>query len=503
MAQPNVIIIMTDQQRADLSRREGFPLDTTPFSDALAARGTWFDRAYTSMPTCAPARVSMLTGRYPSATHVRTNHNIQDAFYTRDLFDVFRGLGYTTAMCGKNHSHLTPERVDWWYECGHLGIDDPDRTADERAFDDFLREKTHFHMWPEATPFPVECQIPYRLVSRAQGWVDSVKDQPFLLWLSFPEPHNPYQVPEPYYSMFAPDGRRGEAFADGHASDHAPGCECFAPTEKGFKYQFCRESFIKAFPDYEEQIPRARSNYLGMLRLLDDQIQRFTGFLEEKGLLENTILVVLSDHGDFVGEYGLLRKGPELPEPLVRIPLSFTGPGIQSSDESHAAHVSIADVMPTLCEAVGAPLPDGAQGRSLWPMLTGQPYPEAEFASVYSEHGFGGLYYTEQDDLDPASDGLTASRDGQWGAFDCLNSRTQCGQMRMVRKGHWKLTFDMEGTGRLYDLSSDPRELTDLYRQPETAEKCRELLEDMLTWRLRVEDPLPLPRQRYVMKKGD
>ena len=343
--QPNVVIIMTDQQRADLARREGCPLDTMPFCDSLAARGTWFNRAYTTMPACAPARVSMLTGRYPSATRVRTNHNIEDAYYGKDLFDVFRENGYVTALCGKNHSHLSKDRTDWWYECGHLGIDGEKRTEQEKAFDEFLKT-THFHMSPTASPFPVECQIPCRLVSRAQEWVHSVQDKPFLLWLSFPEPHNPYQVPEPYYSMFAPQ-------------DLPPVAGPEALETKGFKYQWCRQSFIKAFPDYEKTLNRARSNYMGMLRLLDDQIRRFVEFLGNQGLMENTILVVLSDHGDFVGEYGLMRKGPELPEALTRIPLSFTGPGIVPNDPANAAHVSIADIMPTLCEAVGATVPDG------------------------------------------------------------------------------------------------------------------------------------------------
>lgn len=373
---------MTDQQRADLSRREGFALDTTPFLDSLATRGTWFNRAYTSMPACMPARVSMLTGRYPSATRVRTNHNIQDAYYDEDLFDIFRGLGYTTGLCGKNHSHLTPDKVDWWYECGHLGIEREDRTDEEKAFDAYLKQ-THFHMSPDPTPFPLECQITYRLVTQAQRWVDSIVDrpQPFLLWLSFPEPHNPYQVPEPYYSMFPPKDLP------------SPGPDAESLDTKGFPYQWCRESFVKAFPDYEKHFARARSNYMGMLRLLDDQIKRFVGHLEDTSVLDNTILVVLSDHGDFVGQYGLLRKGPELPECLVRIPLLFSGPGVRPADAAHPTHVSIVDIMPTLCEAAGAPLPNGVQGRSLWPLLTGQPYPEDEFASAYAEHGFGGLHY--------------------------------------------------------------------------------------------------------------
>jgi len=491
---PNVIIIMTDQQRADHSRREGCPLDTTPFLDALSAEGTWFDRAYTSMPVCVPARVSMLTGRYPSAHRVRTNHNIPDAYYTEDLFDLFRKNGYRAALVGKNHSHLTREKADLWYECGHLGIDGQDRTPEEKAFDDWLRT-THFHMSIDPTPFPVECQIPCRLVTRAERWIGVRDADPFLLWLSFPEPHNPYQVPEPYYSMFLP-----ETLPKPDADEEALGV-------KGFKFQWCRESFIKAFPDFVQQLPRMRSNYMGMLRLIDDQVKRFVQFLDTQGLRENTIIVFLSDHGDFVGDYGLMRKGPELPEALVRIPMQFTGPGIRRDEKPHRAHVSIVDVMPTLCEAVGLPMPAGVQGRSLWPILTGGDYPEEEFESAYVEHGFGGLHYTEHEDLDPAEDGLTSARlearnpKFEWGAFDCLSSWTQSGQMRMVRKGDWKLVYDMQGSGQLYGVKRDPLEARDLYGKPECSGKQMEMLEELLTWRLRVEDPLPLPRARYVMKR--
>lgn len=501
--EPNIVIIMTDQQRADLSRREGFALDTTPFLDKLAVRGTWFNRAYTSMPACVPARVSMLTGRYPSATHVRTNHNIEDAHYSEDLFDVLRKHGYATGLCGKNHSHLTAEKADFWCECGHLGIQADNLSDQEKAFNKFM-EGTHFHMSKEPTPFPVECQIPHRLVTQAQGWICSQQERPFLLWLSFPEPHNPYQVPEPYYSMFPPES--------------LPPCRTddSALEKKGFKFQWCRRSLMKAFPDYEGQLQQARANYLGMLRLIDDQVKRFVQSLDASGLRENTIIVFLSDHGDFVGEYGLMRKGPELPEVLTRIPMQFSGPGIVSSPKPHDAHVSIADIMPTLCEAVGIPLPEGVQGRSLWPMLTGQDYPHEEFASAYAEHGFGGLHYGEGESLDPRKDGLTPApppiraqseiRNPQsemtWGGYDCLNSWTQSGTMRMVRKGDWKLAFDMQGHGQLYNLKMDPAEVENLWDDKSTTSKRLELIEDLLTWRLRVEDPLPLPRRRYVMKRG-
>jgi arylsulfatase A-like enzyme len=468
---PNIVIIMTDQQRADICKREGFALDTTPFLDSLAREGTWFNRAYTSMPVCAPARTSMLTGRYPNATRVRTNHNVPDATFQTDLIEVLRSQGYVTGLCGKNHTYLRPDKLDHWFELGHDGGSGPDRTEQERAFDSYLRNLHHSAAY-EATPFPVECQGPYRAVSSALSWINTVKDRPFFLWLSFAEPHNPYQVPEPYFSMFPPDS--------------------VPPTRSG-KEALAAET---AFPDFDRQVVQARSNYFGMLRLIDDQIKRLIKSLKEKGLYDNTIFVCLSDHGDFVGEYGLVRKGPELPEVLTRIPMIFAGPDISASAQPHSAHVSIVDVMPTLCDAIGLVLPVGVQGRSLWPLLTGRDYPKEEFASAYSEHGFGGLHYTADDKLDPRREGAINNAV----SYDELNSWSQSGTMRMVRKGEWKLVFDMQGAGQLYNLTKDPIELKNLYDDHDYSQIKQELLAEMMAWTLRVQDPLPLPRSRYVMK---
>lgn len=480
--QPNIVLIMTDQQRADVSRREGFPLDTTPFLDRLAEQGTWFNRAYTAMPACLPARVSTLTGRYPSATHARTNHNREDAFYDADLIDVLRAQGYKTGLSGKNHSHLSPERLDFWFEVTHTGGLSEPRTADEQAFDAYLDGLNHrADMQP--TPFPLETQLPYRSVSAAQGWIESLDEEPFFLWLSFPEPHNPYQVPEPYFSLFPPE------MLPPTLSDER------ALADKSFKYQWTRHIGEVAFPDYAEQLPRARANYFGMLRLIDDQIQRFVNFLDERGLRDDTILIFVADHGDFVGEYGLVRKGPELPEVLTRIPMFWVGPGIQASATPNSAFVSIVDIMPTLCEIVGADLPRGVQGRSLWPLLTGQPYPEDEFATAYAEHGYGGLYYAADDPYDPGEDGLTPGV-----AFDELNGWSQSGTMRMLRWQDWKLLFDMHGHGQLYNLASDPVELCNLWDDPAVADVRQHMLAELLVWTLRLHDTLPYPRRRYHVK---
>ncbi|NQT53457.1 sulfatase-like hydrolase/transferase [bacterium] len=481
---PNIVLIMTDQQRADLAAREGFPLDTTPFLDGLARRGVWFNRAYTTNPTCAPARVSLLTGRYPEAHRVRTNHNIPDAAYTRDLIDVVRSQGYAAALSGKNHSHLTDDRLDFARHFSHRGGEGDDRSDDEKAFDQYLADLNH-KVNTEPTPFPVEVQGPYRAVSAAQEFVRSVKGNPFFLWLSFAEPHNPYQAPEPYYSMFPPETlpptRAGKEALDRH----------------GFKWTWTHTIGQTAYPDYDAVVPRGRANYLGMLRLIDDQVKRFVGFLEAEGRLENTLIIFVSDHGDFVGEYGLMRKGPEMPELLMRIPLLVVGPGVAPHDGPHPAFVSIADLMPTLCDMLGVPLPEGVQGRSLWPMLRSESYPEAEFASAYGEHGFGGLHFTAEDE--PSYDECVIQ--GKHPSFDCLNSVSQSGTMRMLRMGDWKLAFDMQGRGQLYNIAKDPTELDNVYGQPHVLGIERDMLAELLAWSLRMQDPLPAPRRRYKTKR--
>ncbi len=488
---PNVIVIMTDQQRADLAAREGYALDTTPFIDSLASDGVDFARAYTPMPVCAPARVSLFTGRYPSATRVRTNHNVPDATYSEDFVDVVKGLGYRAGLFGKNHSHIADERWDCLRHFSHGGGRGDDRTDREKEFDAYLsglHHRTHL----EPAPFGVECQGPYRVVTKTLEWLGEIgagagtgtEADPFFAWVSFAEPHNPFQAAEPYYSMFPPESlpacRSGEEALGG----------------KGFRWQWLRKAWDRGVPDFLAERDRARANYHGMLRLIDDQIRRLFEGLDARGLREKTIVVFCSDHGDFVGEYGLIRKGPDLPEVLTRVPLIVTGPGIARRDSRCEAHVGLTDIMPTLCEALGVPLPQGVQGRSLWPLLTGGTYPEDEFRSAYAEHGFGGLAYDGSESLEPAEEG--AINDGC--TFDCLNTWTQSGQMRMVRMGEWKLVVDSGGRGQLFNLDEDPVELNDIYDSPDALGPRARMLEELAVWMLRTQDPLPVPRRRYVMK---
>jgi arylsulfatase A-like enzyme len=175
-----------------------------------------------------------------------------------------------------------------------------------------------------------------------------------------------------------------------------------------------------AYPHLEERLPRLRSIYYGMMRLIDDQVKRLVMFLKKEGLLESTILLFVADHGDYAGEYGLMKKGAGVPECLTRIPMFWHGPGIIRQAKPHGACVSNTDILPTICDRLGVPLPHGVQGRSLWPLLSGQRYPEEEFTSMLVMQGMGGLDYTSVDALNPYKEG--ALRKNQPRFFDELNS---------------------------------------------------------------------------------
>lgn len=484
---PNIVIVMTDQHRADLRAGCGYTLDTMPFLDQWAARGVDFRRAYTPNPCCVPARVSMLTGRYASCHKARTNHNVADALYSEDLLDVLRRAGYRTALCGKNHTYRHPEDFDF-HDCnGHLGGEgEVNRTPEEAAFAQFLRNTRHMETHAPS-PGGVRVQYPYRNVSAALRFLDEERgDAPFFLWLSFAEPHNPYQVPAPYFDLFPPES----------LPQPLAGPEALPLKEPSLAFDRAGWERVMG-PDTASRILRTRSNYHGMLRLIDDQFKRFMEGLEARGLRENTVVVFLSDHGDYAGEYGLIRKGGGLCEALTRITMAWQGPGFVTGKQDTDACVSLVDVLPTICDLIGQPLPFGAQGRSLLPLLTGRACPPDEFSTAYAECGYGGLYWNERDALTLADD--TAMDGGR--QFVCMSSWTEAGQRRMVRKGRFKLVMDMMGTGYLYDLETDPAEIHSLWNGPAHARAQADMLASLAAAMLRADDPLPAPHRRYRVKR--
>lgn len=476
IVRPNIVFIVSDQHRAGLTKRSGYPLDTSPTLDLLSGQGVAFNRAYATTPLCVPSRISMLTGRWPEAHRVRMNLDPEDAFFEKDLYQVAADQGYRTGLAGKNHTYLKAERLDFWREYMHGGgYKAPNAPKEIAEYEAWLKQLA-FNVAEEPTPFPLETQIPYRIVSDAVDFMDQSGSQPFILQVGFPEPHDPEQVPAPYWNMFPPD--------------QVPG-RCAGPEalkDLGYRAQWLYGLQQDAFPLTEKQWRRYKSNYLGMLRLIDDQLARLIDHMQQKDILKNTVIVYLADHGDYLMDYGLGRKGVGLPESLIRIPMVWSGHGIKPSSVSTSAFVSMADVMPTLCEVMGAEIPHGVQGRSLWPLLQGLDYPREEFRSIYSGVGLGGLYYEKSDNI-PFT--IAEHKSQSSTSWDELNKVTQSGNMKMVRMGDWKLIYDMMGYGQLYHLASDPCELKNLFGHPSAAADQARLMSELLMWTIRCQDSLP------------
>jgi arylsulfatase A-like enzyme len=472
---PNLILIIADQRHYGMSKATGYPLDTSPTLDRLQAQGIGFQHNYCTTPLCVPSRISMLTGRWPEATHVRMNLQPRDAFFSQDLYQVAKQRGYRTGLTGKNHTYLKPEDVDVWREFSHQGgYVAPGASPEVRAFDDWLKS-LHFNVAQQPSPYPLPTQIPYRIVTEAVKFIDESGDQPFLLQVSFSEPHDPEQVPAPYWNMFPPDAVPSRS-AGPEALEH------MGPRAR-WEYRLQQDNF----PDTENHWRRYVSNYLGALRMVDDQIARLNEHLERRNLAGKTLVVFTADHGDYLMNYGLGRKGVGLYETLTHTPQIWWGYGVRPSQRVEAVFTSMADLMPTMCEAMNADIPHGVQGRSLWALLQGQNFPGEEFRSIYSGVGLGGLYYEDADNI-PTSISHDPRRPGSW---DELNKVTQSGNQKMVRMGEWKLVYDMMGYGQLYNLNSDPCELTNLFGKAEHAEKQASLMAELAMWVIRSQDSLP------------
>ncbi len=482
---PNLIIIIADQRHYGMSKATGYPLDTSPTLDRMQRHGIGFERNYCTTPLCVPSRTSMLTGRWPEATHVRMNLQPDAALFDKDVYQVAKGSGYRTALTGKNHTYLKPSDVDLWRGYMHGGgYVAPDAPKEVSEFDKWLKG-LHYNVAEEATPFPLTTQLPYRIVSDAIEFIDRTGDQPFLIQVSFPEPHDPEQVPAPYWNMFPPESVPGRCAS--------PEALAVMGERARWEYRLQQDNY-----DTEKVWRRYKSNYLGALRMVDDQIGRLMQHLDARDLTRKTTVVFTADHGDYVMDYGLARKGFGLYEDVTHTPQIWYGYGVKPSLTVQKAFTSMADLMPTFCEAMGADIPPGVQGRSLWPLLQGQDFPSEEFRSIYAGVGVGGLYYEDSDKV-PTSISHDPGVEGTW---DELNMVTQSGNQKMVRMNDWKLVYDMMGYGQLYNLGEDPCELKNLFGKPAHAEVQAKLMAELAMWVIRTQDSLPTgPQNRKYQTK--
>lgn len=440
----NIVVIIVDQLRVDHLGFAGSVPVQTPNIDALAANGHRFDRAYVANPVCMPNRATIMTGQWPSAHGLRTNGlplNPKCDTFARAL----RRGGWRTSAVGKLHlqpmgyeyeeyqlqqiktampelwskSMLGPfgERFRSWEDSDlhaeggvtipddYYGFDDValvaghgDRVfgnyvtwARERGFDPATQAgrnnaKSAFagwnHVYESAVPANLHptTYITDTAIERLDDFAAS--DAPFLLFVSYPDPHHPFAPPSEYFHRHRPeDMPLPESFHDKHA---------LSP-------QYVRDIVAKrGKPDIdpmmlwaptEEQFRHALAAELGSIEFIDDSVGRIVETIARLELTDDTLILFTSDHGDVFGDHGLILKHFTHYDAAIRVPLLISGAGVGSG--VHAELASSADIAPTILALAGLTPMAGVQGKSLTNMMAGESQPWRTALLIEEDQPFG------------------------------------------------------------------------------------------------------------------
>lgn len=435
---PNILVYCTDQQRFDTIGALGNPHVRTPRIDQLVREGTAFTHAYCQSPICTPSRGSFMTGLHPSRLHHTRNGAATFPSFPPPISRLVADAGYECGLVGKFHlqsaGHRTEPRLPddgfRYWKFSHAPRDDwPEGEHDyadwvrEQGGDlDALRESAdrvprEFHQTTWATTRAIE------FLSEAGR-----AERPWMLNLNVYDPHPPFIPPRDYAERFRAEDMPGPHFraSDIEAQERLRGAD----------FQ------TRARPPEEFDGRDVQARYYAMIALIDDEFGRLLRFLDESGQAENTVVIFTSDHGETLGDHGLLYKGCRFYEGLVRVPLIVHAPGRFSGGRRYDHPTTLLDLSATLLELAGVEVPDYHQGHSLLPHLRGdRPLDEPVRDFVRCE------YF---DSLDPHFTG----GDGTFAT--------------MHLEGRYKLvlyhSFDL---GELFDLEADPWEYVDLWDDPD------------------------------------
>ncbi len=460
---PNILWYCADQQRYDTIRALGQPHIATPNLDALCASGVAFKRAYSQSQICTPSRASFLTGRYPASHHVYRNGNAYFPSHEKLVTRIFADAGYDCGLVGKLHlsaAKYHEKRPDDGYRMflwSHHPTPDSARGHD---YETWLRHEKNVD--PVALYAPVNhfCGAGVPAEYHQTTWVSEMairfiteqRDGPWLLSLNPFDPHAPFDAPAEYLAKVKAESLPSPLFRDSDIERQ----KAFAAIDQQTKVAVDPRVRRTASPVVEQEhdlvasAPPAaydalevKANYYAMIMLIDDQFKRIVDALRDSGQLDNTIIVYMSDHGELLGDHGLILKGCRFFEGLVHIPMIFSWPGRFKQGLQSEALVESVDVAPTLLEAAGLPVPESMQGKSLLALLEGRAEPHQHKQQVISEF---------KDSI-----GGPAHADHTHGS--------------MVFNGRYKsVVYHGHQIGELYDLQDDPGEFDNLWDHPAARE---------------------------------
>jgi len=488
MNKPNILVMMCDQMKATASHLYGNTFCKTPSMARLAKDGVLFKHAITPHPLCVPARVSFWTSQFPHSHGGRRNETLMppDAVHA---FKLWKDAGYHCGLIGKNHCFKTDDDMalfDTWCEMGHGGVSEAmlktkglgwvqphDAILEAHATRRNLPHKTPRFAYG-ATDAPLECYSSGLLAAQTTRFLEVHQDEPFALWLSFPDPHEPWEAPRKYYDQFSPDKIDLPPWRDGEFTD---GC---APERNRILYEM-----MGMEEDSEEDVYGVMAAYYGMTQFLDDSIGQILDTLDRLNLRENTIVVFCSDHGDMMGEHKMQCKGGVFYDCLTRVPLIVSYLGKTPSGVVDESMVNLIDIVPTLLQLQGMDVPRSMHGKGL-PTVTDADPRDAAF----SEYGAGGPAYTLENlrQLDKPY--------GRRALMHSLRAREAEGRRKMVRTKTWKYVHDPMGDNdELYDLVNDPWELYNVVADNTHADILADLRLKLADWSIETEDakPVPLP----------
>lgn len=440
---PNILLVMADQLVADLTGAYGHPVVRTPNMERLARKGVRFDSAYCPYPVCSPSRSSLLSGRYASdnsawdnATPLASDIPMLPHYLTTS--------GYDTALSGKMHfvgadqlhgfakrltSDMFPGSLAWTPQRDapkpfvHPGNPDgppiaidyvsagPVQWNEQLQFD----EETHYraleYLRSKRTLRQGSLQVRREEEAEARS--------PWFLVASYHHPHEPFQPPHKYWEMYA-DTDVQPVRVDAAGAPRSVMDDWVDVLHGSQKVDMDEDAFV-----------RMRRAYYALVTYIDDKLGELLDALEECGLSDDTVVIFTSDHGDMLGERGMVQKRVFY-EWSARVPLVVAGPGVGRQGHVCDTPVSLVDIVPTVCDMVGIE-PVAPAGRSLVPLLADD---EVDRGPVFVEYHSEGVY------------------------APCF----------MYRSGRYKYVYVHDHGHQLFDLEADPDEIHDLSEDPAYAE---------------------------------
>ncbi|MDE2749692.1 MAG: sulfatase-like hydrolase/transferase [Chloroflexota bacterium] len=459
MTPPNIILIITDQQRFDTINALGFPYMDTPNIDRLVNEGVSFDNCHVTAPSCAPARASLFTGYYPHVTGIMRNGDRWRNSWVEDL----NSAGYHCVNIGKMHSNPfeTPlgfheryvvENKDRYLQ-GRYYFDEWDKALQARGLvkqqrelyrqrDDY-RERMGAFSWD----LPPETHSDNFVGGLAQWWLNTYpRAEPLFLQIGFPGPHPPYDpTPEAaadYIDRDLPLPDVTQAELDGLPPPYL--------RYRRHNTEVDHDSVVHLLEPSQLQLQRLRAYYAANVTMIDRQLGQIMEALERNGYLQNSVVIFTSDHGDCLGDHGQIQKWT-MYDIITRVPAIFWAPGRIAAGQRVGALCQWMDIGRTILELAGVRPVDNMQAVSLLPALKGEPWRGREL--VFAEHPADGNY------------------EGPY--------------QTMIRSQRYKLVhFAGEEYGLLFDLETDPAEIDNRWDDEALAAIKRELLQALLNWRL-------------------